>query len=436
MREKKKQDEIQKQITSIQTRFQQKSYYDQTDLVFDVECLEDVLVGLVSKVYERDLKICWTFVPAICFRDYFAELCCRLPMLSVLKQLKIEVCELEKNYYFKYYVEKHYKVVSIDDGHSYLSIKANGQIHHAKRMLIYTKTEMLYKLNLDRSGELLLMNLRIPKNQQIFVGTDSAYQFKLKKHDKFIYTWKQRWIFFRKKVRNFNEEIVFKEKGTTSPQKLIILNPYKQTANSKTPLIVLDYPRLGKFQNCNFISLVDKWETYCLYNDYDEFIFEKYVDLIKNRMNKYQLLEEDLIFVGFSKGGTMCLNFYKYFPESYYVVGIPQLNLLKFAYNQIYGLTYISKTLFAQTIDFLNHELMIEEFIESPKTFCFFAKDDYLSNANFEPPAKLTVDACHDQAAYTMQKKIVRHIYQLVKNDWVVITSIIAHHFRLFVFTF
>ncbi|MGL4589240.1 MAG: hypothetical protein ACRCUP_03305 [Mycoplasmatales bacterium] len=415
---------------NFQTEKLIKKFFAEKDVLIKYEHLfviveySDILPALINKVLNTELELTWNYLPDRTFRDYICILSKQIKIFELLKELNISVIDLEQYYRYKYVPKEVDVEIKLTKNSKFISLYSTDyHFQHGKYLYVYTATSVLYTINVSLDRNLNVTNLQIPDDEQVYVGYQGKIDLKIKEHNHFKYSFKQRLLFLRKNIQkmqltNSNEKIMYKETGSTKPKKLIILNPYMQVAHSDTPLTIMEFKKLQtNVENCRFISLIDEWQTYMLYNGSGEFIFEDYVEFVKVQMNKYQLTEKDLIFIGFSKGGTICLNFHKYFLNSYYVVGTPQLNVISFAMKHSYLMNYISQTQFSRTIDYLYHLHTIEDFVKLPNTMCFFAKGDTLSNDTYHPAKSLIVDEIHEKAAQKMESKIIEFVQQIVKGE-------------------
>ncbi|MGL4589249.1 MAG: hypothetical protein ACRCUP_03350 [Mycoplasmatales bacterium] len=386
------------------------------DKQFEIVAFNQILTAIINKALNPKLELIWKFASKRYFRDYIAVIISKIPLIDFLDALNLSIADLEPHYQYTHQA-RHVDWETSLAPTNYISIfSSDYQFMRGNYLYVYTKEQILYTIHLTLNRPLMIYNLKIPTNTEVYLGLQGKLKVKIKQHDKFIITARQKLLFWRKKIVK-KKQILYAQNGDLKPQKLIVVCPYKQIAHSATPLTIIEYKKLRQFKNTQIISLIDKYDTYGLYDDSDNFIFEEYVKFIEEKRNKYQLTNQDIIFVGFSKGGSMCLNFYKFFKDSYFVVGTPQLNQITFAMNHSYALNYISKQKFAETIDYLVHEQMIADFIKLPNTFCFFAKDDKLSNARFVPPQELTVAAPHEHAAREMDQQIIEFISKIIGDD-------------------
>lgn len=126
---------------------------------------------------------------------------------------------------------------------------------------------------------------------------------------------------------------------------------YSLSGNTECPKkILVTFPGVSNFDNVNYrlsaltslqdrlkdtliLALQDKEGVYgnYLYKDVNGSLFKPVVvSLISGLKSSFGLLDHDIIFYGNSKGGTIAIDYIEAYPESFFFIDIPQLDLYNY----------------------------------------------------------------------------------------------------------
>ncbi len=180
-----------------------------------------------------------------------------------------------------------------------------------------------------------------------------------------------------------------------------------------------------KFYNSTIISMIDEFDlkgTYLQYDDNYREILGVVEDFIKSKMEEYGHSEEEVLFFGGSKGGSIASLFLDKFPKSMFILVVPQMNLLEYNKTKPNHMFPIISAVKSQKINFVyDIESLIKVGIDSGINIDLYLSKNDDSNTdttskNLISKNKTTVvtsDAFHGQ----VMKNQLDIIYQRM-NIW------------------
>lgn len=213
---------------------------------------------------------------------------------------------------------------------------------------------------------------------------------------------------------------------------------YSLSGNIENPKkILVTFPGVSNFDNVNYrlsaltslqdrlkdtliLALQDKECVYgnYLYKDSDGSLFKPVVvSLISGLKSKFGLLDHDIIFYGNSKGGTIAIDYIETYPESFFFIDIPQLDL----YNYLSQNALMRYSLGEDARNKYHFIKYLPSVNNKRVTYCFAENDiDASRNLPMSMFSKINVvmlkDMPHSGAAMQLVKRQFSRIIQLISS--------------------
>lgn len=138
------------------------------------------------------------------------------------------------------------------------------------------------------------------------------------------------------------------------------------------------------------------------------------ISLISGLKARFSLCDHDIIFYGNSKGATIAIDYISFFPNSYFFIDIPQLDLYNKSHNALFKFTLGEDArnyyVFKETLSSLKNE----------KVYYSFAENDHDSSRSIPmrnfPGINVSMlkDMGHSGSAIELVKKNFAKIFQLI----------------------
>ncbi len=179
------------------------------------------------------------------------------------------------------------------------------------------------------------------------------------------------------------------------------------------------------FYKSTIVSIIDEFDlkgTYLQYDDNYQEILEVAEKFIKAKMAEYGHPEEEVMFFGGSKGGSIASLFLDKFPKSKFILVVPQMDLLAYNKTKPNHMFPIINAVKSQNLHFINDiESLIKSGIDSGVDIdLYLAQNDdsntktTIENLTTKNNTTVTIsDGFHGQ----VMKQNLGTIYQRM-NDW------------------
>lgn len=213
---------------------------------------------------------------------------------------------------------------------------------------------------------------------------------------------------------------------------------YSLSGNVENPQkILVTFPGVSNFDNVNYrlsaltslqerlkdtliLALQDKEGVYgnYLYKDSNGSPFRPVVvSLISGLKSKFRLVDHDIIFYGNSKGGTIAIDYIEAYPDSFFFIDIPQLDL----YNYLSQNALMRYSLGEEARKKYNFIRYLPSINNKRVTYSFAENDiDASRNLPMSMFSKINVvmlkDMPHSGAAMQLVKRQFSKIIQLISN--------------------
>lgn len=213
---------------------------------------------------------------------------------------------------------------------------------------------------------------------------------------------------------------------------------YSLSGNTESPKkILVTFPGVSNFDNVNYrlsaltslqdrlkdtliLALQDKEGVYgnYLYTDVNGSSFKPVVvSLISGLKSNFGLIDNDIIFYGNSKGGTIAIDYIEAYPESFFFIDIPQLDL----YNYLSQNALMRYSLGEDARKKYNFIKYLPSVSNKRVTYSFAEEDiDASRNLPMSMFSKINVvmlkDMPHSGAAMQLVKRQFSKIIQLISN--------------------
>lgn len=210
-------------------------------------------------------------------------------------------------------------------------------------------------------------------------------------------------------------------KNSDKPRKLLVTFPGVSSYDNIHYRLSALTSLQSKIKNCAILALQDKYGVYGNYmykTDDAHLIKPILISLISGLCAKFELTDNDIIFYGNSKGGSIALDYVDFYKESTFFIDIPQLNLAEYKAKS----KLMSASLSSENI---KHYYFIDKLksLKNKKINYSFAENDFDSSTGI--PLKelqginslMLKDSEHSGAAMELIKKQYPKIIQIVNNS-------------------
>ncbi len=179
------------------------------------------------------------------------------------------------------------------------------------------------------------------------------------------------------------------------------------------------------FYNSTIVSIIDEFDlkgTYLQYDDDYKEILDVVEKFIRSKIKEYGHTEEEVMFFGGSKGGSIASLFLEKFPRSKFVLVVPQMDLLAYNKTKPNHMFPIISAVKSQKINFIyDFESLIQSGIDSGVDIdLYLSKNDdsntesTIENLTSKNNTVVTIsEAFHGQ----VMKQNLEEIYRKM-NEW------------------
>lgn len=227
------------------------------------------------------------------------------------------------------------------------------------RNIIVTSTNISdFTLNLDTEFTLEFSNLPFFTDQQL--SYDDQYG-----------------------VEKFGDVFFSIRGNTTDPKRIIFTFPGFGPSTTRIPYAVSYLKNLTdeELAETLMVCFQDRYlvsGTYMLSDNAGDSLYPRVVAAIKDLAEKYQVADDNMLFFGASKGGSIALIYAQEFPKAHLLVGVPQMNLPYYMNKP-----FFKNNLFRsrQIQESVQPEVLLRRYIaENRKIDYFYTNNDELSN--------------------------------------------------------
>lgn len=205
-------------------------------------------------------------------------------------------------------------------------------------------------------------------------------------------------ITYDKKHNIINDEsLIYALNGNKSnPKKILVTFPgfMLSTSDIQYPLTMFGSFLKNKYIMDNYliIAFQDRYfasGTYMLFNDDKVEMKKKIEEKIVNLSKKYSIKENDIVFFGASKGGSIAINTIENFPLATLIISVPQMDIEYYLKNRS-TLVLPSKNVYADAKIPDIMKLYQQYNSEKRKIYHLFSTNDDMSNMNFIEKTKFS----------------------------------------------
>lgn len=237
-------------------------------------------------------------------------------------------------------------------------------------------------------------------------------------------------------VEKFGDVFYSIRGNTTDPKRIIFTFPGFGPSTTRIPYAVSYLKNLTdeELTETLMVCFQDRYlvsGTYMLSDNAGESLYPRVVAAIKDLAEKYQISDENMLFFGASKGGSIALMYAQEFPKAHLLVGVPQMNLPYYMNKP-----FFKNNLFRsrQIQESVQPETLLRQYIaENRKVDYFYTNNDELSNYSqieFMSPAanvtKYRVDGVHGAVArksLSTMLNIIRSFMGIIDSQSIKTTS-------------
>ncbi len=274
-----------------------------------------------------------------------------------------------------YLPRQEYDIVTVDETKENISISSFSN----------NKVKLIHRFI---SKEEKIVNFATPLNRHAYICNFKSKGMKLIKVDtrtvNRIYQTSAMYINPEQEQYNINQGIKYEDgcyfslNSKAQPEKLLVTFPGFNTSTNINYAVTKLGSMKERLSNVSVLAFQDyslQYGSYMVYDENGEELTKLIISKIKDTLNKAKLSEEDLVFYGNSKGGSIALQYTKEFPKARFIVDAPQIEVRTKPLNGIVK-HHFDETIYLKN-DFRNLICMKNENI-----YYGYSESDIGSNAN------------------------------------------------------
>lgn len=309
-------------------------------------------------------------------------------VLSYKKQLRFIRCDKKITNDFKPVDFKNHDIHLKHNNSKYISLELPKDSQG--RIALKTKADESVNIGFNQQTHKIY---NIPRDDISSIDMLSAKYVKLILNDEIRFTSEQKEFNKKYKVKS---EVINKSKlfysvnEVENPKKILITFPGIMSLNNKFYTLsalnscrsMLKDTKIIAFLDANFV-----YGNYLTFNQDKQPYRNDIKTFIDSHLNKYQLSERDLFFYGNSKGGSIAVDYIDLYPNAYFFIDIPQLNLEKYKPNPLQR--FIIDNYFPK---YVNYENKLQR-MENSNVYYVMAENDIESNCGLDIDRFLGINA-------------------------------------------